>query len=410
MNASDSPASPLDGLLIVDADTHFSEPHDLWVSRAPASWKSRVPQVITVDGTRQWMIDGEKLIEEGGGHHSAIRSDGSKAEGWGFWTLPFEEIHPAAYDIRARLQHMDAQGVWAQIVYPNVMGFGGQRAAGFDRELKRISVEIYNDAMVDLQRDSGGRLCPMALLPWWDVPLAVAEARRAAAMGLRGININPDPQSVAGLPDLGTRDWDPLWEICEALSLPVNFHIGSSGGALDWFGHAPWPSSDWDTKLVIGSAALYWNNSRIIMNLMMSGLLDRFPKLQFVSIEGGIGWIPFMLQAMEYLIGEGSGAMRQRMSLTPTEYFARNFHACFWFENRGLAEIVSRVGADRILFETDFPHPACLYPAFTPSLVAELGRLDLQSRRRIMGLNAQHLYAIAGPDPSAVATAPSERA
>ena len=73
---------------------------------------------------------------------------------------------------------MDEAGIYAQIVYPNVIGFGGQNTAQVDPELRLVSTQIYNDAMAELQEESGDRLCPMALLPWWDIDAAVKETRR----------------------------------------------------------------------------------------------------------------------------------------------------------------------------------------------------------------------------------------
>src|SRR5205807_371991 len=140
----------------------------------------------------------------------------------------FDDAHPAAYDPAARLQVMDDIGVFAQIVYPNAAGFGGQKFADIgDPVLKNLCATLYNDAMLELQEQGAGRLYPMALLPWWDVDAAVAEATRAAELGLRGVNMTSDPQQ-GGAPDLGDPAWDPLWEVCTGAGLPVNFHIGAS--------------------------------------------------------------------------------------------------------------------------------------------------------------------------------------
>ena len=89
-----------------------------------------------------------------------------------------------------------------------------------------LCATIFNDAMAEFQETSGRRMFPMALLPWWDIDAAVAEVARAHALGLRGVNTNADPQND-GCPDLADRHWDPLWEACADLAMPVNFHIGA---------------------------------------------------------------------------------------------------------------------------------------------------------------------------------------
>ena len=193
---------------------------------------------------------------------------------------------------------MDEEGIWAQIVYPNVLGFGGQRAMKVDPELRLVATQIYNDAMAELQAESGERLLPMALLPWWDIKLAVVEAERCAAMGMRGININSDPHTH-GMPDLCGDYWYPLWELCSDRGMPVNFHIGASDASMSWYGDTPWPSQSPGTQA--GDRrhdAVHLSNARVICNIIVSGMLDRYPKLKFVSVESGIGWLPFMLEAL----------------------------------------------------------------------------------------------------------------
>ena len=109
---------------------------------------------------------------------------------------------PARTTSTPRLAVMDEQGIYAQIVYPNVVGFGGQRFDDVvDPTLKSLCATIYNDAMAEIQEESGGRMFPMAILPWWDIDAAVAEVARVHALGLRGINTNSDPQNQ-GFPDL----------------------------------------------------------------------------------------------------------------------------------------------------------------------------------------------------------------
>jgi predicted TIM-barrel fold metal-dependent hydrolase len=244
-----------------------------------------------------------------------------------------------------------------------------------------------------MQSDSGGRLLPMALLPWWDVEQAVAEAERCHAMGLRGVNINSDPHTH-GMQDLGEDQWTPLWEVCSDKGLPVNFHIGASNATMDWFGSSPWPSLKPEGKLAIGSTMMFISNARVICNLIMSGVLERYPKLRFVSVESGIGWIPFILEALDYEIYEAGANVDKRLSLTPLEYFRRQIYGCFWFEKQGLAEMIRRVGADNCMFETDFPHPTCLYPRPLDTAAEALAGLTLEEKRKVLSGNAARLYDI----------------
>ncbi len=382
---------------VIDADTHLTEPHDMWVKRAPAAIRDRVPQVKMLNGVRSWVIDGDKSIGTGAHPNSSILKEGGKVRDLDrFLTLQFEDVHAGSSNVKERLKVMDEAGIYAQIVYPNILGFGGQASAQVDPALRLACVQIYNDAMAELQEESGQRLFPMALLPWWDVREAVKETERCAAMGLRGININSDPHTVRGdngdmIPDLGTEHWFPLWEVCEGGNIPVNFHIGASETAIDWMGQQGWPSLSYDLRSGISGAMIFFNNGKVVSNLIYSGILDRFKGLKFVSVESGIGWVPFLMEALDYQLVEI--AETKGFEKKPSEYFKSNFYACFWFEQRDISETLRKVGVDNCLFETDFPHPTSLYPI--DNLESRLSSLPYEDRAKVLSLNAAKLYNIA---------------
>lgn len=382
---------------VIDADTHLTEPHDMWVKRAPAALRDRVPQVKMLNGQRCWVIDGDQSIGTGAHPNSAILKDGGKVRELDrFLKLQIEDVHAGSSLVPERLRVMDETGIHAQIVYPNILGFGGQATARVDPELRLACVQIYNDAMAELQEESGQRMFPMALLPWWDVKAAVRETERCVAMGLRGININSDPHEHKDdngnqIPDLGHPHWDALWEVCQDQRLPINFHIGASETAIDWMGKQGWPSLTRDLRSGISGAMIFFNNGKVVSNLIYSGLLDRYPGLKFVSVESGIGWIPFLMEALDYQLAEI--AEGRSFDKKPSEYFASNFYGCFWFEHgRNAADMIRKVGAGNVLFETDFPHPTGLYPI--ENLEDRLGDLTPEEKRMVLGLNAAQLYNI----------------
>jgi predicted TIM-barrel fold metal-dependent hydrolase len=253
--------------------------------------------------------------------------------------------------------------------------------------------------MVEIQEESGGRLLPMALMPWWDLDASVAEVGRAAANGLRGVNMCSDPH-LRGMPDLGEPAWDPFWAACAEHDMPVNFHIGASDTSLTWFGTSPWPSHDDERKLAIGSAMMYLSNARILANLVFSGVFERFPSVRFVSVESGVGWIPFFLESLDYQLYESAPQAVDELSMLPSEYFRRQVYGCFWFEHRGLGAVVEALGADRLLFETDYPHPTCLYPDPLERAGEAVAGLDDDTVRKMFQDNAAELYGI--PLPAAV--------
>ena len=188
-------AELIKGIKVIDVDTHLSEPHDLWTSRAPAKWKDLVPQVKPdAKGNLRWVIDGDRSMGVSSAC-SVVHADGRQAEGIDFTTWQISDVHPACSQTKARVALMDEMGVHAQILYANVMGFAGQGRGEansttrppMDTALRLISTQIFNEAMGEMQAESGDRLLPMAMLPWWDIKLALAEAERCFAMGMRGI-------------------------------------------------------------------------------------------------------------------------------------------------------------------------------------------------------------------------------
>ncbi|HET6811636.1 MAG TPA: amidohydrolase family protein [Acidimicrobiales bacterium] len=385
----------LDGVKVVDADTHMTERHDLWTSRAPAAYKDRVPHVEQVDGEPHWVVDGTDLKFAGGG--GVVDPEGGKSPFVESLEWPIEQVHPGAWDAKARLQVMDQCGIHAQVIFPNTIGLGGQDLSSgvMDPVLRQMCIEIYNDAMAEMQAESGNRFLPMPVMPAWDVNACVKEAERVAGMGMRGVNMTSDPQDL-GAPDLANPAWDPFWSACDALHLPVHFHIGASHTAMTFYGNYFWESQHEYVKPAVGGSMLFINNARVVINIIFSGLLDRHPGLELVSVESGIGWVPFILETMDYELEENAPEQFRQLKRKPSEYFGDHWYATFWFERAqgDVQGLVDKVGEDNILFETDFPHPTCLYPDPLTYVAEKMETLRPSSRRKIMGDNAAKLYRL----------------
>ena len=381
------------GLQIIDSDTHWSEPHDLWTSLAPPKYKDLVPQIKEHNGKRAWVVNGD-IVLAGDSAVSALELDGTKIPGIGFLKYDIDQVHRGSFDCDARLELMDEMGVSHCITYPNVGGFGNQNFLKVeDLDLRIACVEIYNDYMADVQQRSGGRILPMALVPWWDIQASVNEVYRMASNGARGIVMCSNPHD-SGMPDFAQPDWRPLWEVCEATKMPINFHIGASTGDIDWSGSVPYKTWPGDVRLTLGGAGLFLGNLRWMSNLLITDVPERYPDLRFVSVESGIGWIPFLLEALDYQMGETSPQHLRHMSMKPSEYFKRQFYGCFWFEGPTVAPAVEYLGADRVLFETDIPHPTCLYPDSIERVRKAIGALPEDAQRMILQDNAAELYRI----------------
>jgi predicted TIM-barrel fold metal-dependent hydrolase len=374
---------------IIDVDTHVTEPADLWTSRVAAKHRDRVPQVRRVDGRDLWFLDGEQIAIVGG----------TAPAGWK-QAMPefppgYDAIHPAAYDAKARLALMDQRGVWAEVLYPNVGGFGGQRfLAMSDAELKLECVRAYNDFQADWTGIAPDRLIATTATPFWDIDACVREVERCARLGFRSVNFTGEPQAF-GLPYLGDRHWEPLWSAVCDHGLVLSFHIGS--GTFDWDAKRV-AAHGFAEEYALQSVALFTRNGLQVCDLLLSGVLPRHPKLRVVSVESGIGWMPFMFEALDNQFREGGGHNeRPEFTKPPSQYFSDQVYSTFWFEEGATQLIGTRVPADNVMFETDFPHPTCLYENVQEKLAASIGHLSADVRHKVLWGNAAKLYGIRGP-------------
>jgi len=405
---------------IIDCDAHITEPPELWTSRAPADLVERMPRMRTVDGVTGWYIEGE-LWTSVGGNTIRTGADGKAEKVLGTNVVqPFELVDKSAWMVKERLDLLDEMGIYAQILYPNGIGFASNHIFAIeDLELRTAVLRIYNDFLIELQEQSGGRLLPQGMLPVWDMDFTVSEITRLADRGMTGFTLSDKPEMI-GLPELWEDYWTPMWQLLNDRRLVGNFHIGSGAskaeveairrrnrgldGPQRAAAGAPvspvWSEFGRQRYLAAGATQMNMSNVRIIVNLCLSNLFDRFPNLKIVSAESGIGWVPYVLEALEYqydqmvtLDEEVNHAKRR-----PREYFRDHIYVMFWFETSGPAKLIGEIGANNVLVETDIPHPTCLYPNPKDHFERVLGDLDDATKRRVLQDNAAELYGITLPD------------
>jgi predicted TIM-barrel fold metal-dependent hydrolase len=279
-------------------------------------------------------------------------------------------------------------GIWAQICYPNSFAASSVSLLNWvDKEFAETLIRIYNDDRAECQKQSGDRLLPMALLPVWDKEAMGREAARCVEeLHMKGFNL-PDRPEQFGLPCMTEDHWAPLFEVCNASATPVNFHIATGG--IDGFS-VTWKNFDFERKLAVGAMLFYIGNAATVANFIVSGLFDKYPRLKMVSVESGVGWIPFMLEALEYQIDEMMPD--KKLERRPTEYFREHVFASFWFEKIAPQKMLEIIGVDNVMFETDFPHPTSLYPDPQAHIQEALGGVDKVTLRKVLQDNAVRCY------------------
>lgn len=375
----------LAGIKIIDTDTHITEAPDLFTSRAPARYKDKVPYVkLGADGVERWYV-GERNFGSMGGN--VIRKDNNKLLGrLAFPTL--EQAHPGGHQMKERLQAMEDMGVYAQIGYQNsgVTQAGSLMSLG-DNELAINIIQMYNDASAEYQQVSGQRIFNMAHLPFWDATALASEARRCVDMGLKGFVLPDTPESV-GVPSFMNDYWTPFLEMCDAEAMPINFHLNAAidPNRLTWDGFA------FEQQLSVVATMFSIGNAATLGNWMVSGRLDRHPGLKIGLIESGMGWVPFAVEALEHQFDEMLPSKAHLLNKRPWDYFRDHFWCTFWFEKLGPKLLLETIGVDKVMFETDFPHPTSLYPGVQAHLVDVLGGYDHATKKKVLQDNAVKLY------------------
>ena len=377
----------------IDVDTHITEPPDVWTSRISKKWGDKVPHIQQRDGRDLWCI-GDQMIG-GPGFTTAAGFDGSYPES----RMGYADSPPSSYDAKERLKYMDEEGIWAAVLYPNVGGFG---SGGFlkleEPELMLECVRAYNDFLVEWCSEDADRLVPVAAMPFWSVEESVKEVYRAAEMGHKSILACSDPAAF-GEPRLAHAHWDPFWSAVQETGLPISFHIGA--GDLSDIVSDPCELGPRAAFSRV-SSTIFMQNMSSIADLIFGGVCHRFPDLDLVSVESGVGWLPAFLEAADWQGSNGQVTKdHPEYDLLPSEYFRRQIYACFWFENEALRSTIDLV-ADNLCWETDFPHPTCMYPGPVNGLAQHprdyvnrvMGDLDETKVEKVLHSNAAKLYGL----------------
>jgi predicted TIM-barrel fold metal-dependent hydrolase len=379
-------------IAVIDADSHVTEPPDLWTSRLPRKFVDDAPHVEW-DEERQrdrWHV----------GRHTLLGVHDQAHAGWKefYPSTPgnFDEAEPGGWDANERLKVMDAHGIQAQILYPNLLGFFGFSFMDLERELGLACVRAFNDFQAEWASADPKRLYPLAFLPFWDVEAAVAELHRCANLGFRGFNWGRNFERV-GLPSMRDRHWDPVMLAAQDLEMPVSFHIGFGNTVeqdLDGWAHV-----EEDTALCQMSVLFFLGNAEVITDLCMRGVCERFPRLNFVSVESGFGYVPYLLDAMDWMYQNNRGYTTRRDKPLPSEYFRRQVYATFWFE-KNVSRLIDLL-PDNVMFESDYPHPTSLSPG--PGSIARdakttiannLSDLPDDIRRKVLHDTAARIYKL----------------
>jgi uncharacterized protein len=375
---------------LISADSHGVIDSNAFVERmSKQKWANRIPQVVEVENqgklVHRWAVDGKVLRSRGVCNCPAAMNDPLRNS----YPQRWEDVPAKVYVPRERLKALDADGIDAEVLFPNDPGSFHQYG---DAEFELACVRAHNDAMSEWQKFSD-RFVPLAMVPLLGgIAATVAEIQRAASIGHRGIVMFALPSlQVEELPHISDPFWYPLWETCQDLDAPIHFHA-SAGLARkitfpEWEGYTPYEQH---AAFTVPTAA--WP-AQIIPNLIFSGIAYKFPRLKWVFAETGIGAVSCAQTACDHEWERGR-LWRQGLETRPSELIRRQVYVNFWYEQAGI-ELRHEVGLDNIMWESDYPHIASTYPQSWQFVERSLHAVPEDERKKMLYLNAQSLYRLA---------------
>lgn len=383
-----------DHMQIVSVDDHLIEHPRVFSERLPEKYRENGPQIVEIEGGHQvWKYDGNIFPYIG---LNAVA--GKEPKDYGLEPVRYDQMIPGCYDPKARVEDMDVDGVQAACCYPSFPGFaGGSLAKAGDKELARLCIAAWNDFnLEEWYAFAPDRFIPLAMVPYWNVDDTVVEIRRVAAAGAKGITFPESPVPL-GLPSFHSDHWEPLWNALEETNLPISLHFGSSG-FVPSFGLAGQSGDKLisgelkdDAPFAVAISLFATNLMWTVSDLLFSGVLQKHPGLKFVLAEGGIGWMPYIRERIDYTWERHRWYQKIDFDQRPSELMDKHFWGCFIDDQFGVA-VRNLIGIDRITCEIDYPHSDSLWPNSRKHYTELFHDVPDDEVHKIVELNARELY------------------
>jgi predicted TIM-barrel fold metal-dependent hydrolase len=339
----------VEDMILVSVDDHVVEPPDMFDRHVPAKWRDQAPKNIRKpEGHDVWVFEGNEIPNIG---LNAVA--GRPPQDYNMDVTSYDQIRRATYDIHERVRDMNVNGVLGSMCFPSFPQFCGQLFSRTqDKKLGHVMLQAYNDWHVDEWCGTyPGRFIPLGLPPIWDPQLMADEVHRLAAKGCHAVTFSEDPSKL-GWPSLHDEHWDPFYKACVDTGTIICLHIGSSS-SIPMLTDAPI-----DVMITLTPLNLFQTAS----NLIWSPVLKRFPDIQFALSEGGIGWLPYFLERIDYVYERHRFWTHQQFGdMLPSQKARENFTFCFIDDKAGVANR-HLIGIDNITWECDYPHSDSSWP------------------------------------------------
>lgn len=355
------------GTEVFSADNHISLAEDIFYEQFPAAMRDRAPRVVNVDGG--WVVAADTtpiLVKEF------------------IQVLTQYDPIPGSHtgDVDARLAALDAEGVDRELAFPNsVLAVFGWP----DREVRELCFRIYNQHIAEVQERSGGRILGVGLINWWDPEGTERTLTELKALGLTTflMPINPGKDPDKRPIDYSSTAMDPVWDVIDDAGLPVSHHIGES----------PPATPNQFNPVAIGMLQSVAPFRDCFGKYVLGGILDRHPGLRVGWFEGGINWVPSAIQDAQHIRASFDHIADLQVAHDPQHYWDEHMVASFMVDPLGL-DLIDRIGVDRAMWSTDFPHNESTWGYSTESLASVVEAVGAEAAAAIVGGNIRRYLGL----------------
>ena len=374
---------------MISSDSHIVEPPDLWTGRLPDDLADRAPRVVAEADGEWWYVDGRKTMSHLG-IQTGARFDGDPDKL--VTSATFDQVRPAAYDPSAYVAENETDGIWGSVIYPSQ---GLVLFSVPNTEVVTAAMRAYNDWLAEFCAEDPARLKGLAMVNVDDVDDAVDELARVRALGLAGVLITVKPPAWA---PFHSPVYDPFWAAAQDLDLPISLHVatdrGDPRGGADAF--------VLDVKSVPPSVFVNkdYQVRQALADLILTGVLERFPRLRVGTVEHELAWIPFFLDQMDYTYTDrprrGAWHRFREPGARPSDFWHRNCFASFQEDGNGV-RMRDVIGVETLMWGSDYPHTESTFPRSGQIVDQILAGVDPVDRRAIVCDNAAALYGFTPP-------------
>jgi len=373
-------------MVIVSVDDHITEPGNVFDRQLSGDAYASAPKLkFKQNGSNYWEYQGMKV------QSVALNAvAGRVREEYGFEPTSLDQLRKGCYDVHARIDDMNVNGVAASLNFPSFVGMdGGLFLNAPDKQQALAHLRAYNDWHIDEWCGAyPGRFIPCAILPIWDPEAVAAEVRRLARKGCHAISFNDNP-TKRGLPSVHNAHWEPLWKAATECDTVICLHIAVGNVAPHASLETPIEANIATMPMAVAFGAADW------LNL---DALHRYPTMKIALSESGIGWIPYLMERADYSHEQHhvwTHSDKYFRGMKPSEVFRRHFSSCFIDDAYGLRNI-DLIGEDNVCYEVDYPHSDAPWPHAPEVLWRSARHLTDSQIDKVTHRNAMRLY---GFDP-----------